>query len=124
MRRSASESSFWAVPSWGMQVPPLQAGEKAVTAMLVGPPSVAVPLVKLGLEMVKMSSELVLKSTKYSGEPAGGGVLPSRSAGRTPPKLVPNWKQICVAAVPASMEARSKAQSLGPAKVWPLLKTL
>src|SRR5215831_11947915 len=123
MRRSASESSFCVVPAWGMQVPPLQAVEKAATAMFVGPPSVAVPLVKLGLEMVNTSSELVLKSTKYSGDPAGGAVLPSRSAGRTPPKLVLNWKQIWVAGLPASIEVRSKAQSLGPAKVCPLLKT-
>src|SRR5260370_20186019 len=124
MRRSASEASCGLVARGGIQVPPPHDGEKAAVALVVGPPRVAVPLVKLGLEIVKMSSELVLKSTKYSGEPGGGGVLPSRSAGRTPPKFVLSWKQICVAAAPASMEVRSKAHSLGPAKVCPLLKML
>ncbi len=37
MRRSASESSCWLVPAWGMQVPPLHASVKAATGTSVGP---------------------------------------------------------------------------------------
>src|SRR5947209_3455547 len=122
MRRSASESSLWVVPNCGIQVPPpLQAAAKAATGMLVGPDSVAVPAVKLTLEIFQRLTELEPKLRKNSGEPAGGGVAPSRSAGSTPPKLLLNWKQICVAAVPAIIEARSKAHNLEPPKLEPLL---
>src|SRR5215467_211630 len=108
-----------------MQVPPpLQAGEKAATGMVIGPVRVAVPAEKLTLLSCHSSRSLVPKSTKNPCEAAGGGVVPSMSDGRTPPNAVLNWKQICVAGLPASIAVRSKAQSLGPAKVCPLLKTL
>src|SRR5262245_27140230 len=107
-----------------MQVPPPQAAANAATGMFVGPESVAVPAVKLTLEIFHRLREFEPKLRKNSGDPAGGGVAPSRSAGSTPPKLLLNWKQIWVAAVPAIIEARSSAHSLEPAKVAPLLKML
>src|SRR5215468_7752611 len=124
MRRSASESRLCVVPNWGMQAPPLQAAAKAATGMFVGPDSVAVPAVKLTLDIFHKLTEFEPKLRKNSGEPAGGGVAPSKSAGSTPPKLLVSWKQIWVAAVPAIIEARSSAHSLEPAKVAPLLKML
>ena len=71
-----------------MQVPPPpQAAEKDATGTLIGPMRVAVAAAKLILLICQILSELVSKLTKYSGEPAGGAVVPSRSAGSTPPKL-------------------------------------
>src|SRR5215471_21576382 len=107
-----------------MQVPPLQAAANAATGRLVGALMVPVPLVKFRFETVHRFSEFVPKLRKYSGEPAGGGVRPSRSAGSTPPKAFVNWKQTCVAGCPASMEVRSSAHNLEPAKAEPLLKML
>src|SRR5262245_6013390 len=107
-----------------MQVPPPQAAAKAATDMFVGPESVAVPAEKLACEIVHRFGDFEPKLRKNSGEPAGGGVAPSRSAGSTPQKLLLNWKQIWVAAAPAIIEARSRAHSLEPAKVAPLLKML
>src|SRR3954451_23878598 len=37
MRRSASESSLFVVPVWGMHAPPAHAGENAAVVRLVGP---------------------------------------------------------------------------------------
>src|SRR5262249_31420503 len=125
MRRSASESSLWAVPNCGIQVPPpLQAPVKAATGMVMGPVSVAVPAVKVTFVSCPRSTAVGSESTKKPREDASGGGGPSMSDGRTPPNAVLNWKQIWVAGLPASMLVRSKAQSLGPANVWPLLKTL
>src|SRR5262249_33051666 len=125
MRRSASESSLWAVPNCGIQVPPpLQAPVKAATGMVMGPVSVAVPAGKVAFWGWHRVTALGPKVTEDPTGGAVGGVVPSMSDGRTPPNAVLNWKQIWVAGLPASMLVRSKAQSLGPANVWPLLKTL
>ena len=44
MRRSPSDSSCWCTPGCSTQLPPPQAGVKALTAMLVGPLSVVFAL--------------------------------------------------------------------------------
>ena len=45
-------------------------------------------------------------SVAVGGEFAGGGMLPSTSAGSNPPTAELCWKQTCVAVCPASMAAR------------------
>src|SRR5690349_4359435 len=107
-----------------MHAPPLQAAANAATGRLVGPVIVPVPFVKFRFETFHRFSEFVLKLRKYSGDPAGGGVVPSTSAGSTPPNAVESWKQICVAGCPASMDVRSRAHSLAPPKDAPLLNML
>src|SRR5712692_10805554 len=124
MRRSARESSVVLVPDCGMQAPPPHASVKAATGMLRGPVRVVFAEFAKSTWNFHSLSELEPKLRKNSGEPAGGAVAPSRSAGSTPPKLVLSWKHCCVAAAPASMLVRSKAQSLAPANVVPLLKML
>src|SRR5215471_10122092 len=103
-----------------MHAPPPQAAANAATGRLVGPVIVPVPLVKFKLETFHRFSEFEPKLRKYSGEPAGGGVRPSRSAGSTPPKALESWKHIWVAGCPASMDVRSRAHSLAPPNVFPL----
>ena len=49
--------------------------------------------------------------------PAGGAAPLSKSAPSSPPKLVEVVKHCCVAVVPASMAARSMAQSSAPRKL-------
>ncbi len=56
----------------------------------------------------------VPSSKKKLGEPAGGAVLPSRSAGSKLASLVPFWKHCIVAALPASIAVRFMAQACGP----------
>src|SRR5438445_12764664 len=124
MSRSASESSCCVVPLCGMQVPPPQAALKAPTGMLMGPVRLALAGLAKSTWNFHSLSEFEPKLRRKFGEPAGGAVGPSRSEGSTPPKLVLSWKHCCVAAAPASMAVRSKAQSLAPAKDEPLLKML
>ncbi len=109
MRRSASESSFWVVPDWGMQVPPAQASEYAAVASVVGPVKVELAVVTKSTWNFQYASVLAVepRPTRNSGEPAGGRRAPSRSAGSTPPKAVLVLKHTCVAAWPASILARS-----------------
>src|SRR5712692_10174163 len=124
MRRSASESSLVCVPDCGMQEPPPHASVNAATGMLRGPTSVVLAALAKSTWNFHSLSEFEPKLKRKFGEPAGGAVAPSRSEGSTPPKLELSWKHCCVAAAPASMEVRSKAQSLAPANVVPLLKML
>src|SRR6516165_212862 len=49
------------------------------------------------------------------GAPAGGAVVPSRSDGSRLDTLDGCWKQTAVAALPASMFARSYAHAMAPA---------
>src|ERR1051325_6834275 len=85
MGRSPSESSVWVVPVCGMQVPPLQASEKAATARS-GETWVKVAVgglvEKLGDIVYMRKLESVSKVEKNPGVPSGGGVGPSRSEGR------------------------------------------
>src|ERR671926_1017898 len=81
MSRSASESSLLVVPGWGMHVPPPQARLNAATpATAVGPVSVPVPVPQLTANLQKLTAVVVILIRKF-GEPAGGKVVPSRSAG-------------------------------------------
>src|SRR6266853_3897899 len=125
MSRSARESSFSFVLGCGMHAPPpLHAGLNADTAIFTGPVKVlADGVAKLTWNRHRFRL-LVPKLRKSPGEPAGGAVLPSRSAGSNPPKLELNCEHCCVATLPASMLARSNAQTLEPAKLDPLLKML
>src|SRR5262249_33213091 len=107
MSRSASESSCCVVPGWGTQVPPLHNGVKAATGIVVGPVSVeADGVVKFTWNLNKLRL-FVPKNNIKLGEPEGGAVVPSRSAGRTPPTDEPCWKHTCVAGCPFSMALRS-----------------
>ena len=90
-----------------MHVPPLHASLKAATGMLFGPVSVVLAGVAQSTWNFQRFSEFVPKFSMKLGAPAGGGVNPSRSEGNTPPKLLLSWKHCCVAALPASMDARS-----------------
>src|SRR5690349_4703190 len=96
--------------------PPLQAGENAATGIVVGPVSVEFAWFAQSTWNFHSWSAFVVKLSRYSGEPTGGGVEPSRSAGSMLPKDALSWKHFCVAACPASILARSKAQTCGPRK--------
>ena len=63
--------------------------------------------------------DVVPSETWTFGAPAGGSVVPSRSAGSRPPYEVVVLKHCWVAAVPASIAARSMAQDLAPLNVLP-----
>src|SRR4051812_22531267 len=99
--------------------PPLQATVNAGTVRLVGPVKVdADGVVQLTLNF--HSRRLFEpKFIRYSGEPSGGAVVPSRSAGRSPPYAVESWKHCCWAVVPLIIAVRSQTQTLEPANVWP-----
>src|SRR5258708_28813412 len=107
-----------------MQARPPQAAVNGATGMLVGPVSVLFAGVVQSTWNFHSLSEFEPKLSMKLGEPAGGAIVPSRSDGSTPPKLELSWKHCCVAAVPLSIALRSKAQSLAPPKVCPLLKML
>ena len=54
------------------------------------------------------------------GEPAGGGVIPSRSAGMYASSVgLPSGPAMKVAGVPASIASRSKANACGPRNAVP-----
>src|SRR5262249_30435341 len=91
--RSASESSCCVVPDCGMHVPPPpHAGENAATGIVVGPVSVEFAGVAQSVWNLHSSREFVPKLTRSFGEPAGGGVDPSRSEGKRPPYAEVSWK--------------------------------
>ena len=86
------------VPGCGIQAPPPeQAALKAATAIFVGPVKVVLAELAKSTWNFHKLSELAPKFMKKLGEPAGGSVLPSRSEGSRPPKLVLSWKHCCVA---------------------------
>src|SRR6266496_5963849 len=89
--------------------------------MLVGPVNVLLAGVTKSTWNVQRLSELVPKLSRKFGVPAGGAevvptapLAPSRSEGRREAKLGLNWKHTCVAAAPASIALRLKAQALAP----------
>lgn len=94
------------MPGCVIQVPPLHTGVNAVTGIAVGPVNVeADGVVKFTWNLNRFRL-FVPKNRRKLGDPAGGGVLPSRSEGRRPPTEVPCWKQTCVAGCPFSMAVR------------------
>ena len=64
-----------------MQAPPLQAGEKDATGIVVGPVSVMFAGVVQSTWNFHSCRLFDPKSSRKFGEPAGGGVDPSRSEG-------------------------------------------
>src|SRR4051794_11366176 len=107
-----------------MHAPPPQAALNAATGIVVGADSVdsaALPQSTWNFHRCRL---LVPKFMRYSGDPAAGGVVPSRSAGSTPPYAVDIWKHCCVAWPPASIVARSQAQTFEPANVCPFVNML
>ena len=81
-----------------MQVPPAQAGEKAATGSVVGPVSVEFAGVVQSTWNFHSWRLFVAKLTTKPGEPLGGGVEPSRSAGSRLPNVRASKKHCCVAA--------------------------
>jgi hypothetical protein len=92
-----------------------QASVYGATLMAVGPVKVELEgVVKSTWNLNRFSVVDVPSSKKKLGEPAGGAVVPSKSAGSKLASLVPLWKHCMVAAVPASIAARFRAQACGP----------
>src|SRR5262249_39027842 len=113
---SASESSRWLVPGCGIQVPPRQASEKAAVGRTVGPVNVLLAGVVQSTWNFQTASWFAAapSATTGFGAPAGGRMVPSRSAGRRPQKAGLVLKHCWVADAPVSMRAGSKAQTLAP----------
>src|SRR5215471_10435927 len=101
MRRSPSVSTRLVVFGCCTQLNPgHKNGLKAATGILVGPVNVELPgLAKSTWNLYKFK-EFAPKSIMKLGEPAGGNLCPSTSAGRKLPTVEACWKQICVAASP------------------------
>src|SRR5260370_33600635 len=90
-----------------------QTSLNGATAISTGPVNVEFPgLAKSAWNRKRFRSLESARSTKKLGEPDGGSVLPSRSEGSRLATLL--WKQICVAAAPASIAARFSAQAPRP----------
>src|SRR5216684_4411383 len=94
IRRSASESSCVDSPDWITQPrPPLHNGVKGATGILRGPVKVELAgVVKSAWNLYRFREFTPKFITKF-GEPAGGGVWPSRSEGRRLDTVGPCWKQ-------------------------------
>ena len=88
-------------------MPPLHNGVNAVTGIAVGPVKVELAGVAKFTWNLKRLRLFVPKNTRKFGDPAGGAVVPSRSAGSRPPTDEPCWKQTWVAGCPLSMALRS-----------------
>src|SRR5438067_5725411 len=125
MSRSARESSWFVVPGWAMQVPPLHAVVNAGTATEVEA-SVEFAEFAKSTWNVQRLSVLVPKLAKTLGAPIGGArlepdapVAPSRSDGSrlaTPLLRLKHWP---TAGLPASIAARSNAQAAAPLNETP-----
>src|SRR5437667_4189141 len=111
MSRSASESSCVVVPSWGMQLPPPHAGEKAATGMLVGTLNVEFAGVTQSTWNFHIFRLFESKFRTKVGEPTGGNLAPSRSAESRPPYAESSWTHCCQAGPPMSICDRSKAHA-------------
>ena len=94
--------------------PPVHAGENAATGIVVGPLSDEFAGVAQSTWNRQRRRLFVPKLTTSFGDPAGGGVEPSRSAGSNPPYAVLSWTHCCVAERPCSIRPRSHAQTCGP----------
>ena len=65
---------------------------KAATGMAVGPVRVEDEGVAKFTWNLNRFTLLLPKNSRYSGEPAGGAIVPSKSPGSTPPMDDPCWK--------------------------------
>src|SRR5215813_12029403 len=101
-------------------MPPLHNGVKAATLSVVGPVNVELAGVAKSTWNLNRRSELVAKSRKNAGSPAVGCMVPSMSEGSRLSIAVLCWKQIMVAAVPASIAERLAAQASAPRNVVPI----
>ncbi len=83
--------------------------------MTMGPVRVVLEGVAKSTWNLNRSSVVDVPSSKKKlGEPVGGAVVPSKSAGSKLASLVPFWKHCIVEALPASIAVRFKAQACGP----------
>src|SRR6476659_5886587 len=106
-----------------MQTPPPHARLNAATPeTAVGPVSVPVPAAQFTAKRQKLIDVLVMLINRF-GEPAGGSVVPSRSAGSMLAAAVV-LTHACRAAPPASIWARSNAHMVLPVKLAPLRNML
>src|SRR5437763_13580955 len=99
-----------------MQVPPPQASENGSVASVVGPANVelaGVPKSTWNWNTARLSAPAPSEETR-SGEPAGGGVAPSRSDGSRLATSVGASNETEVAGCPASMPDRARAATLAP----------
>src|SRR5690349_7340643 len=97
--------------------PPPHAGVKVDTGIFLDPVKVVLAGLAKSTWNFQRFRLFVPKLRKKLGDPVAGAVVPSRSEGSNPPKLVLSWKHCWVALAPASMLVRSKAQTLAPAKL-------
>src|SRR5690242_613687 len=107
MSRSPNESSWFVVPGCGTHTPPPQARLNAATpGTAIGPVNVPVPAPQLTANLQKLTAVDVMLIRRF-GEPAGGNVVPSRSAGSRLAWLVLVMAHACLATPPTSICARS-----------------
>src|SRR5438046_232241 len=125
MSRSASESSWFVVPGWAMQVPPLHAVVNAGTVTELEASVVFPEFAKSTWNFHRLSA-FVAKFAKTLGAPDGGArvepdapVAPSRSDGSRLATPVLRLKHWAVAELPASLAVRSKAQAAAPLNETP-----
>src|SRR5829696_6113872 len=106
-----------------MQAPPPHALLNAATPeTLVGPVSVPVPAAQFTENRQNCTAVLVRLINRF-GEPAGGSVVPSRSAGsRLWPLVV--LTHACRADAPISILSRSKAHTVLPVNERPFRNML
>src|SRR5262245_36563175 len=106
-----------------MQAPPPQALLNAATpATVVGPVSVPVPAPQFTANRQNRIEEVVMLISRF-GDPAGGSVVPSRSAGSMLWVAVV-FTQACRAVRPSSIWARSKAHTVLPVNEVPFRNML
>src|SRR5437588_556377 len=104
-----------------MQVPPLHASVNAAVARLVGPANVEFDGVAKSTWKSNSASVLALapSASTWFGAPAGGAVAPSRSDPSSPPMVFAVVNETDRAGLPASMLARSRAETSPPRNVVP-----
>src|SRR6185503_20240000 len=104
-----------------MHAPPPQARLKAATPeTAIGPVSVPVPAPQFTANRQKLIVVVVILNNRF-GEPAGGKVVPSRSAGSRLWCWLLVLTQAWRAEPPINICARSRAHTVLPLKVAPFL---
>src|SRR5258708_3285023 len=116
MRRSATEANLTAVPNCGTHVTAPHNGVKGATGTTVGVENVVfagVAKSTWNLNKFRLRPSWP-KDTMKLGEPGGGAIVPSISAGSSPETEVPCCMHDIAAGCPASMAARSYAHGAAP----------
>src|SRR5919197_517519 len=121
MPRSPRVSSTSPVPSCGTQAPPPQITENGDGVSVAASVQVEFPgLAKSAWKRYSGQVAFVPAAMNGFGAPAGGGVEPSRSAGRNGlSDEVPRGAAMKVAGLPAIIAARSNAKPCGPRNAVP-----